>query len=94
LVYYDQLVSVQPTQERFYFERGRCLEEMQATNEALTDYDYALALNPNFAEALFNRANLRFRQGQYGFTIADLDKQQMPNRTMRVEIFTSSQERL
>lgn len=74
LVYYDRLIAVQPLQARFYFERGRCLEEMQAIQEALVDYDRALALNPVFAEALFNRAHLYFQQGLYGFTIADTDK--------------------
>lgn len=74
LVYYDRLISVQPQEWRFYFERARCREELQAFKEALADYDYALMLNPNFAEALFSRAHLRFRLGQYGFTITDTDK--------------------
>jgi tetratricopeptide (TPR) repeat protein len=74
LLYYDRLVGVQPGQWRFYFGRGRCLEEMQATNEAIENYDYALTLNPDFADALFNRANLRFQKELYGFVIADMDQ--------------------
>ncbi|MCS7019451.1 MAG: tetratricopeptide repeat protein [Cytophagales bacterium] len=74
LAYYDRLISVQPLQGQFYFERARCLEELKATEEALADYNKALELNPYFAEALFNRAHLRFQQGLYGFVIADLDQ--------------------
>ncbi|WP_448520672.1 tetratricopeptide repeat protein [Rhodoflexus sp.] len=74
LAYYDRLIAVQPSQARFYFERGRCLEELKAIEEALEDYDRALLLNPEFPDALFNRAHLRFQKGLYGFTIADMDK--------------------
>ncbi|MDW8209749.1 MAG: tetratricopeptide repeat protein [Cytophagales bacterium] len=74
LVYYDRLIALQPSQARFYFERARCLEALQAIDQAIEGYTHAIDLLPAFAEALLSRAHLYYQKGDYHLVIVDTER--------------------
>jgi tetratricopeptide (TPR) repeat protein len=58
-------------QARAYYDRGVTLDEMNRTNEALSDYSAALNLDPAYAAALNNRGNAYRRLGKLDKAKAD-----------------------
>jgi tetratricopeptide (TPR) repeat protein len=54
--------------------RGLAREGKGQHDEAIADYDRALALNPKYAAALINRANAYRGKGRDDQAIADLDR--------------------
>lgn len=54
-----------------YYGRAVSREHLDLWQEALTDYNIYLEWRPTHAEALFSRAQLRFRHQQYEFAKAD-----------------------
>lgn len=48
-----------------YFDRGVTRDELGRADDALADYEAAIKIQPRFAAALNNRANVFRRQGQF-----------------------------
>ncbi len=55
---FETLVQLKPGTARFYVGKGVALAGLQRSEEALRQYDRALAINPLLEEARNNRANL------------------------------------
>jgi protein O-GlcNAc transferase len=70
---YDAAIAIDPRNERAWNGRGALLHVLKRGGEALADFEKAVALNPHFADALTNRALLRWSQnGDYAGATADL----------------------
>src|SRR6478736_4993146 len=54
--------------------RANALMALRRTDEAIAEYDAALALDANDAKAIFNRANALFRAGRYAQSLASFDR--------------------
>ncbi len=63
----SKLYLVYTKRANLYSRLGRC-------EDAFKDYDKAVALRPDFADAYYNRGNLHSRLGQYDKAIADYTK--------------------
>ena len=57
-----------------YFNRGNAYFNVRKYEEAVTDYDQAIRLNPKDAAAYFNRGDARYNLRQYREAIADYDQ--------------------
>ena len=57
-----------------YFHRGICYVNLESYEVALKDFDRAIHLNPEFAEAFFNRANAYTKVKNMPKACADLKK--------------------
>jgi tetratricopeptide (TPR) repeat protein len=57
-----------------YFYRGSAYLQLADYERAITDYDRAVALNPDDAEVYNNRGTAYAEQGQYERAIADFDQ--------------------
>jgi Tfp pilus assembly protein PilF len=54
-----------------YVARGQALLLSGKTEEALAEFDHAIALDPHYAEALYNRGMLYQREGQHQLAVED-----------------------
>jgi tetratricopeptide (TPR) repeat protein len=54
-----------------YFEKGKQLQKMGRSEDAIAHYDECLKLDQKFAEAFFNRGAAHFSLGQYFKSIRD-----------------------
>jgi tetratricopeptide (TPR) repeat protein len=54
-----------------YDNRGFAYSDKRQDSLALADFNQAIRLNPNDAQAFMNRAHLHFRQDHYDLAIAD-----------------------
>jgi tetratricopeptide (TPR) repeat protein len=54
-----------------YYNRGVTWYEMGQYSRAIQDYDEAIKLNPNFAQAVFNRGNAYDSERDYDHAIDD-----------------------
>jgi len=54
-----------------YVARGQALLQSGKTEEALAEFDRAIALDPNYAEALYNRGLLHQREKQHQLAVDD-----------------------
>ena len=57
-----------------YYDRGNAKQELKEYKAAITDYDKAIELNPNFTEAYSKRGNVKFFLQEYQEAILDYDK--------------------
>ena len=57
-----------------YYSRGIAKEQLKDFNGALVDYNIYIEFKPDHFEALFNRAVLRYRLGQYALAKSDFEK--------------------
>ncbi len=65
--------SVQET-VRTHLDHGRACLDKGKYDDAIADYDKAIALVPNFALAYTNRGSAYYRKGEYERAIADHSK--------------------
>lgn len=54
-----------------YLARGQALLQSGKTEEALAEFDHAIALDPHYAEALYNRGLLHQREKQHQLAVDD-----------------------
>jgi tetratricopeptide (TPR) repeat protein len=62
---YDRLLRIEPTLAEAYSNRGAALAALNRWDEALTNFDQAISLRPDYAEAHFGRAILWLLQGDF-----------------------------
>jgi len=70
----NECLRVNPYFYDAYYTRGLVREQLTQFDEALTDYNIYLERMPEHAEALFSRATLRYKLGQYELAKADFIK--------------------
>ncbi len=71
---FDQCLRQDPAYADAYYSRAIVLERFDSLNRALTDYNIYLEFRPEHHEALFARAQLRLRLGQYRLAQSDLQR--------------------
>jgi predicted O-linked N-acetylglucosamine transferase (SPINDLY family) len=69
---YDRAITSQPENAHAWNGRGSVLHALRRNAEALTQFDKAVELDPSYADALTNRALLRWRE-RGDFTGAESD---------------------
>lgn len=60
---YTEKIAANPDDFNLYHERGKCYEEMEDYERALSDYSHSLKLNPVFTDALIRRGVLNMEEG-------------------------------
>ena len=71
---YDRVIASQPENARAWNGRGSVLHALGRNEQALVQFDKAIELDPAFADALTNRALLRWRQqGDFSGAKSDLE---------------------
>lgn len=63
--YFDEAVRIKADYKMAYYYRAACKEDMKNEKSALTDYQICMHLDPQFAEALFSKALLNYKIGNY-----------------------------
>jgi serine/threonine protein kinase/tetratricopeptide (TPR) repeat protein len=66
-------IGAQPAPAVCYFNRALAFEALGHTNQALSDYDQALRIDPTLAVAAVNRGMLHYRAKSYRSARADLE---------------------
>lgn len=70
---YDQAIALDPKDPRLWNGRGALLHAVKRHRDALVNFDNAVELKPDLADALTNRAYLRWSEhGDYAGAISDL----------------------
>ncbi|MCA2775721.1 MAG: serine protease [Microcystis sp. M135S2] len=69
----NQAINLAP-RAAWYYNRGNLYYYQQKYDLALSDYDKAIELNPNYAYAYYNRGNLYKNLQKYELALADYDK--------------------
>ncbi len=69
---YNQAIALHPTREA-YSNRGYARAETKDLPGALTDYDAALAADPNDPRTCYNRGTIRFKLQDYAGALADYE---------------------
>lgn len=70
----DQALKTDPTSWNAYLQRGLAKQSLEKLDEALSDFDHALALKPDLVEALTGRAEIFRRQGNPQRSLEELNK--------------------
>jgi S1-C subfamily serine protease/tetratricopeptide (TPR) repeat protein len=70
---YDEMIRQSP-EAYSYSNRGNVKSALGQKQEAIYDYDRAIAINPDYADAYFNRGNAKSDLGQKPAAIADYDR--------------------
>lgn len=65
LQFFDKALQINKTNAAVFNNRGNALKELQRFDEALTSYDDALRIKPDFAEATWNKSLLLILTGNY-----------------------------
>jgi tetratricopeptide (TPR) repeat protein len=63
---YSRIIRREPKNADAYFNRGLAYKNVGRTEQALTDYNVAIELNPEHRKAYLDRANILYDQGHYG----------------------------
>lgn len=61
----DKLLEIDPKDQFAWLEKGNALDALERTQEAEHAWLSALAIDPEFYEALYGMANVRMREGRY-----------------------------
>jgi len=71
---YTQIIQRNPKSADHYFNRGLAQKKLGRTDQALSNYETALALDPAHRRAYLNRANILYDRGLYVAAIRDYFK--------------------
>lgn len=69
---FDKVIASEGTPE-LYNLRGLAKSNVSDFISAIADFDRAIAINPEYTEAYFNRAHALFRHSEFDASIADLN---------------------
>ncbi len=70
----NECIRIDPYFYDAYYTRGLVREQLAEFDGALTDYNIYVERMPDHTEALFSRATLRYKRGQYELAKADFIK--------------------
>jgi tetratricopeptide (TPR) repeat protein/S1-C subfamily serine protease len=70
---FDSLINIKP-EAYAYYNRGIAKYELDQKQAAITDYDRAIAINPNFSQAYYNRGSTKSELDQKQAAITDYDR--------------------
>jgi tetratricopeptide (TPR) repeat protein/S1-C subfamily serine protease len=73
IVLFDSLINIKP-EASYYYNRGIAKSDLRQKQAAITDYDRAIAINPNYSEAYINRGIAKSALEQKQAAIADYDR--------------------
>jgi cell division protease FtsH len=71
---YDDILIQRQDCAKAHCGRGSALRDLGRFDEALSSFASALAIEPNYARAIFNRGLTRFKQGDVATAFEDFDK--------------------
>jgi tetratricopeptide (TPR) repeat protein len=75
IIFWDYVIEKEPGRFPFaYCNRGVVLKDMGRFDEAIRDYDKAIALNPSFDKAFYDRAVAFNKIGRVDRALADFDR--------------------
>lgn len=74
LTLWNDVLTKAPHKARAFKARGFEYEKQGKMNQALQDYQKAIALNPSYDQAYFNRAHILIALHRYDLAMEDLDK--------------------
>ncbi|GCL45813.1 serine protease [Microcystis aeruginosa] len=69
----NQAINLAP-RAAWYFNRGNLYYNQQKYDLALSDYNKAININPNYAKAYLNRGNLYINQQKYDLALSDYNQ--------------------
>ncbi len=72
--YFDEAIRLKADYKMAYYYRAACKEDMKEDKNALTDYQICMHLDPLFTEALFSKALLNYKIGNYENAQEDFTK--------------------
>ena len=73
--YYNQNDTTKIDDSQTYIDRGRRMDGKGLHFEAISNYDMAIKLNPNNADAYYYRGIAKHNLGQYDAAIVDYNNQ-------------------
>ena len=75
IIFWSYIIEKEPEKVPLaYLNRGAALEKMGHLDEAIENYDRAIALKPSYGKAFYNRGVVFSNMGQFDKAIADLDQ--------------------
>lgn len=91
--YFDQLIDEEPTNEKYYLERGIIRSKMGWPQKALEDFDVVMSLAPENTQAPIHRSRTLSEMGRYQEALSDIESlinkfDQLPELYMtRAEVY-------
>jgi len=84
--YLDQWLQTHPSDQEAYWYRGQAFQNQGNLDRALSDFNSLLTLNPDYAEALFERGRVRYLLKQYEEAREDFENylKTPPGETTRI----------
>ncbi len=84
--YLDQWLQTHPSDYEAYWYRGQAFQNQGNLDRALGDFNSLLTLNPDYAEALFERGRVRYLLKQYAEAREDFENylKTPPGETTRI----------
>src|SRR5262245_34259829 len=70
----DDILRHRPECAKAHCGRGTALRKLTRFDEAISSFAAALAIDPNYARAIFNRGLTRFEQGEIDLAFDDFNK--------------------
>tara|TARA_R110002073_G_scaffold91604_7_gene215414 strand:+ start:4214 stop:6316 length:2103 start_codon:yes stop_codon:yes gene_type:complete len=70
----DRAIAMNAANPAFHSNRANALQQLGEWEAAVSGYDAALKLKPDYAEAVFNRASALQKLGQYGEALAGFER--------------------
>lgn len=71
LLYFDQAISLRPSNYIYHMARAQCQESMGDHMKALIDYETVIRINPENTNAYFKRGWIRYLRENYSGAIKD-----------------------
>jgi tetratricopeptide (TPR) repeat protein len=79
LVKLDEAMKIDSENTKTNYLRGLCLATKYIFDEAILAFDKTISLDPNHADAYFNKAKVQYHQGKYQQAISSLEKSSKSN---------------
>ena len=74
ILFFSLFISCQSQTAKEFFEKGTAKYNLQDYSDAISDYNKAIEINPDHAEAYYNRGIAKINLGQKDSGCLDLSK--------------------